>query len=176
MPLPLIYVGAAGAMAAGAALHAWLTSEPPDAWEDSDVFNARMRDMQNLALALNDGFATCPEFMRDKPQLASWRGVRDGFSNFYKEVGSYHYSDPSKEVIDQAKAYTSKFFFWSQQYENLKCGRSLDAPKPETPKPTLPVTDAHDWASTIKWAAISLGGLYLLKTVNDIFGIGRGRP
>ena len=170
MPLPLIYVGAAGAMAAGAALHAWLTSEPPDAWEDADVFNARMRDMQRLAQALNDGFANCPSFMRDTAQLASWRGVRDGFSQFWKEVGSYSWTDPSTEVVAQAKAYTSKFYFWSQQYEAHKCGGSLSVPEPEPEKPVIPGVQ-QDWASTIKWGLITVAGLYGLKTLNDLFAV-----
>jgi len=183
MPLPLlpIALGLAGT-AAGAALHAWITGESPDAWTDKDVFNARMRDMQGLAMALNTGFAGCKPFMSSTAQLTAWRAARDGFSKFYGSVGSLYF-DPSPEKVEQAKGYASKFYFWTGEYNRLKCGGKLtptntnggSKPSPSlfddpAPAPSVPVTD---WLSIVKWTVGGLAGLYVLKTLNEIYGKGR---
>lgn len=167
MPLPLIpIVLGTAAVGAGAALHAWLTNET-DAWSDKTVFNTRMAELHRLALALNDGFAACPAFMADKAKLGSWQGNRDNFGAFYGEVGKLNYFDPSDEQIAQAKDFASKFYFWSGEYERLKCGTPVTPheqkdPYTEPPQPT-------DWLSVTKWAAIGVGGLFVLKTLSDLF-------
>lgn len=171
MALPLIPIatGAAG-VAAGTALHYWLTSKP-DAWHDREVFNARMRDMHSLALALNDGFSTCKAFTSNRTQLAAWRGLRDNFGKFYGEVGTLNWGSPNDAQVSQAKEYASKLYFWTGEYRRLKCGPAITpttntdpySANDEPPNPT-------DWAAVAKWAAIGLIGTYGLKTLIDLFG------
>jgi len=182
MSLPLIPIalGLAGT-AAGAAIHAWITGESPDPWTDKTVFNARMRDLQGLAMALNDGFSTCKPFMSNKAQLTAWRAARDGFSKFYGDVGSLYF-DPSEEKVEQAKQYASKFYFWTGEYNRLKCGGKLAPTNPtnggtsptgyDDPPPPAPGVPT-DWLLIVKWTVGGLAGLYALKTVNEIFGKGR---
>lgn len=192
MPLPLIpvVIGSAG-VAAGTALHAWL-NQTVDAWADKDVFNARMRDMHTLALALNSGFSTCKPFMSNAPQLAAWRGARDNFGKFYADVGTLHYTSPNQSEIAQAKDYASKFYFWTGEYNRLQCGAPIGPVKPSpTPSPgggSIPIQvdpyappapdpatagTQQDWGEIVKWSAIGLGGLIALKTVSDVFKKGR---
>ena len=166
LPLIPIAIGAVG-VAAGAALHSWLTDEN-DAWEDKTVFKTRMREMHSLALALNEGFANCPAFMADKAKLTSWQGNRDNFGKFYGEVGTLNYFDPSSEQVAQAKDYASKFYFWSGEYERLNCGTPVSPHNntdPYNPTPKEPT----DWVPIIKWGAIGIGSLFALKTISDLF-------
>lgn len=172
MALPLLPLGLGlGGVAAGSALHYWLSNAKADPWEDKSVFNARMRDMQSLAQALNDGFSTCKPLLSSKPQLIAWRGARDGFSKFYGETGTLVYSSPSSEQIAQAKSYASKFYFWTGEYTRMKCGGAIAPanntdPYALTPDPTPANTD---WVSIIKWGAIGLGSVFALKTISDLF-------
>jgi hypothetical protein len=171
MPLPVLPLSAGLAgVAAGTALHYWLT-EQADPWEDHKVFNARMRDMHTLALALNDGFSTCPAFQMSMPQLTAWRGARDNFSKFYSDVGTLHF-DPSTEEVEQAKSYASKFYFWTGEYNRLKCGSPLSPTTqvdPYAPPSPPPIPTSTDWTGIIKWSAIGLGGLFAIKTISDLF-------
>jgi hypothetical protein len=175
MTLPLLPLGLGlGGVAAGSALHYWLSNAKADPWEDKSVFNARMRDMQSLAQALNDGFSTCKALLNSKPQLTAWRGARDGFSKFYGDTGTLVYSSPSSEQIEQAKAYASKFYFWTGEYTRLKCGGAVAPvnnvdPYNPTPAPLPPVGPPTDWVSVIKWGAIGLGSVFALKTISDLF-------
>ena len=175
MPLPLIPIVLGGtALAAGAALHAWLTGKDADPWEESTVFNARMRDMQGLGLALNDGFANCKPFLSDPAQLSAWRTARDGFSQFYKDTGTV-YLDPSEETVAQAKSYASKFYFWVGEYNRLKCGGPLPQDDPKDPyAPPAPAPNPTDWGQVVKWAAIGVGttalGLFLLNASRALRG------
>jgi hypothetical protein len=172
MTLPLIPIAAgATGVAAGVALNHWL-SDPGDVWENKATFNARMRDMFSLAQALNDGFATCPTFMAKRPQLESWRGARDNFGKFYREVGTLKYTSPNAGEIAQAKSYASKLYFWTGEY-NRVCskGAPLDAPGANTdPYAPLTPTQPTDWLDAVKWGAIGIGGLIALKTLSDVFG------
>ncbi len=169
MPIPLIVVGAAGATALGAYLHSWFTGEE-DAWKDSDVFNARMRDLHQTALVLNDALAKCPAFMKDTNQLMSWRAARDGFSKFYKDVGTV-YLDPSEGVVIQAKDYANRFYQWAQQYDRYKCGSSFQPviPTPDPHKPDPPPWDPMDSPYT-PWV-VGAGALVLVG-----FLLGRPPP
>lgn len=173
MSLPLIPIALGlTATAAGAALHAWVTGESADPWTDKTVFNARMRDMQGLAQALNDGFSSCAPFRRNAAQLTAWRAARDGFSKFYGDVGTL-YLDPSDEKVAQAKLYASKFYFWTGEYNRLKCGGAVGPVNPGgDPYNPPPVVDPSptDWLSVVKWTVGGLAGLYALKTINEIFG------
>lgn len=176
MPLPLIPIAAGlTGVAAGTALNAWL-NQPTDAWADKAVFNARMRDMQSLAMALNNGFSACPAFMKNTAQLQSWRGTRDGFSKYYGQVGTLTYTSPNDSEMEQAKSYASRFYFWVGEYNRLKCGGgapivptnpTIDPynPNPPAPEPT----QSQDWASIIKWSAIGVGGILAIKTLSDAF-------
>lgn len=170
MPLPLIpiAIGLSG-VAAGTALNAWLNS-PNDAWADKAVFNARMRDMQTLAQSLNNGFSACPAFMSNPAQLQSWRGTRDGFSKYYGQVGTLVYTSPSDAEIEQAKSYASRFYFWTGEYNRLKCGAAIAPTNPPLDPNNAPIpTQPQDWAGIIKWSAIGIGGILAIKTLSDAF-------
>lgn len=143
MILPLIIAGAAGAAALGAYLNSWL-SDDHDAWRDADVFNARMREMQQTALVLQDALARCPAFMNDKNQVQSWRVARDGFSKFYGDVGKV-WMDPSDEVIAQAKDYATRFYQWAGQYDRYKCGTPLSAYDKPIQPPSPDPDPHHAW-------------------------------
>lgn len=177
MPLPLIPLAAGGTalVAAGAALSYWLTSKDADPWEDKTVFNARMRDMQAVATALQSGFASCPAFTRNPPTVLSWRGTRDGFSKFYADVGKQVYFAPPVEQVAQAKDYASKLYYWTAEYNRLQCGGSIptqaviDSPVPTPPAPGT----VTNWEGIIKWSVIGVGTLYVLKSLNELFGRSR---
>ena len=122
--------------------------------------------------------AGCKPFLANKPQLIAWRAARDDFSKFYRDVGTIHF-DPSAEKVEQAKGYASKLYFWTGEYDRLKCGGKVapsggnsptgyDAPPPPDPNAT-----PTDWLLIVKWTVGGLAGLYALKTVNEIFGKGR---
>jgi len=191
LPLIPIVLGSAG-VAAGSALHAWL-NQSVDSWSDKSVFNARMRDMHSLALALNSGFSTCAAFRANTSQLTSWRGNRDNFGKFFSDVGTLSYTSPSSSQISQAKDFASKFYFWTGEYNRLKCGAPIGPVRPApapAPAPTsgnaaplpvqtdpyapsdpvlTPATTGQDWGEIIKWAAIGAGSLIALKTISDVF-------
>ena len=176
MPLPLIPIGIAiGSAALGAILHAWAT-DSHDAWADKDVFNARMRDLQRLGESLNAGFAKCPSLQNDAAALAAWRGARDGFSRFYKEVGTLNVFSPSEAETQQAKQYSSTFYYWADEYVRRQCGSAIvgagtnPSEAAATPKPSPDAWTAADYLSTVKWIVIGAGGLYGLKLIHDLFG------
>lgn len=167
LPLIPIAIGLTGT-AAGAALNHWLTNTP-DAWSDRNVFNARMRDMQLLATALNTGLTHCPEITSNDAQLSAWRAARDGFSRFYHDIGALNYLGPNDAEIEQAKSYASKFYFWTGEYNRLDCGSKIPTPI-DPAKPPAPVgSNLTDWATIIKWSVIGIGGAFLIKTVSDLF-------
>ena len=158
---------AAGA-AASAALGYWF-SQPEDAWKDNDVFNARMRDMQALAEALQAGFAKCPAFLKNAPLLQSWRGARDGFSKFYGDIGT-RYLDPNESIVAQAKDYAARFYQWNLEYTRI-CGGPNLAPTPQIDPyaPPPPADTGTDWVGVAKWSAIGISGAFLLKTLSELF-------
>lgn len=167
--------GAAAVAAATTAISEWFSrsSKDNDPWEDKEIFNNRMAELQAFAAALQSGFTNCPTFLKDNAQLLAWRGVRDGFSSFYSDVGKLLLLNPNTAQVEQAKSYASKLYFWGGEYARLKCGAALAAKTaadpyagPTSPPPTLPT----DWVGIIKWGAIGLGGMFLLKTVKDLFG------
>lgn len=161
MILPLIIAGAAGAAALGAYVQSWLSS-PDDVWADKDTFNARMRDMQQAALALNTALANCKKFMADPNQLASWRIARDGFSKFYGDVGTLNYFDPSAPQIAQAKDYASKFAYWAHAYDGYKCGTAITPTDPNNGG-VIPSPDDNTLAWTLGGTLLGvLGMVYLL--------------
>jgi hypothetical protein len=175
-----VYVAAAAAVAAATtAISEWFkrTSTDNDPWEDREVFNNRMKELQSFAVALQTGLVTCPVFMKNAAQVAAWRGVRDGFSSFYSSVGTLTVFSPNTAQVAQAKSYASKLYFWGGEYARLKCGTSLvstntpdqytatDKPAPAPVGSTLPT----DWAGIAKWSAIGVGGAFLLKTLKDLF-------
>lgn len=174
MPLPLIpiAIGLAGT-AAGTALHAWLTGGTTDPWDDKDVFNARMREMHGLALALNTGFSTCKDFLADGASKQSWKTVMNNFGKFYRDTGTLVYMGPNSSHIAQAKDFASKFFFWTGEYNRYKCGHavspgsSTDPYAGSNPPPEPP--SQQNWAEVVKWGAIGLGGAFVLKTLSDLF-------
>ncbi len=175
MVLPLIPIAAGvTGTAAGVALHHWITNDTPDSWEDKAVFNARMRDMQSLGVAINTGFIHCHAFLKDPAQPVAWRGARDGFSKFYETVGTLVYSSPNSAQIEQAKSYASKFFFWVGEYNRLKCGSNISPAGETYPKPAASTTNPTDWAVVAKWSAIGIGGAFIVKTVTDLFKSHRG--
>jgi len=160
-------------MAAGAALNHWLTADP-DAWNDKDVFNSRMRDMQGLAEALQNGFSQCQAFTKNEAQVKAWRTTRDGFSRFYGDVGRLDYLGPSSAQVSEAKQYASRLYWWADEYvRRYRCGPALvsdsggivptpyEPPKPKTENP-------FDWGEALKWGAI-LGISYLgYKAFTDV--------
>lgn len=169
MALPLIPIAIGlGAASAGAALNAWLTGKS-DPWDDKDVFNSRMRDMQTLAVAINEGFSRCKGIQNDHAQLAAWRGVRDGFSAFYKDAGTLVYSGPSDGQIAQAKQYASRLYFWTGEYNRLKCGGALESHQQTDPGRDPVPGPETDWATIVKWSVIGLGGAFAIKTLADLF-------
>lgn len=171
MPLPLIPIILGGAaVTAGAALHAWLT-ESSDPWDDKDVFNNRMREMQGLAQALNDGFSACKPFYADKAQVTSWRSTRDSFSKFYGATGTLNYMGPSGAQIAQAKTYASKFWFWSAEYDRLKCGGKVTPNGNTDPyAPDHPPDEPTDWLTIVKWGGGGLLTLAAFKLLSDLIG------
>jgi hypothetical protein len=170
--------GAAAVGATTAAIAEWFKRSSPDndPWEDREIFNNRMGELQAYAVALQTGLAGCQTFLKSAAQVAAWRGVRDGFSKFYGTVGTLNLLNPSTAQVEQAKSYASKLYFWGGEYARLKCGGALSSTKPtdpynttdpnNAPAPTLPT----DWTGIIKWSAIGIGGAFLLKTLKDLFG------
>lgn len=173
MTLPLIPIAAGTAgVAAGSAIHYWLTKST-DAWREREVFNARMRDMHSLALALNDGFSTCARFTSNHTQLSAWRGIRDNFGKFYGDVGTINWGSPSEAQVAQAKDYASKLYFWVGEYKRLKCGPAITPASnvdPYAPNDPTETSNPTDWAAVAKWVAVGLVGTYGLKTLIDLFG------
>jgi hypothetical protein len=173
-----VYVAAAAAVAAATtAISEWFkrTSSDNDPWEDREIFNNRMQELQSYAGALQTGLVTCKQFMSNAAQVAAWRGVRDGFSSFYGTVGTLTVFSPNTAQVAQAKSYASKLYFWGGEYARLKCGTSLVSTT--TTDPYTPTDPAHpagptlptDWAGIAKWSAIGIGGAFLLKTLKDLF-------
>lgn len=171
MPLPLIpiVIGTVG-VAAGAALTSWLNGMSSDPWEDSKVFNARMREMHGLGLALNEGLKNCAKFKSSPAQVSAWRSLIDNFGKFYGDVGTLTF-DPGEEEVAQAKDFASKFFFWTQEHDKLCEGGHVGPNQPvdpygnNDPPPNKPV----DYGQVILWSAIGFGTLFALKTLNDVF-------
>lgn len=174
MPSPKTYIaGAAAVAAATAAISEWFSrsSDDNDPWEDKEIFNNRMAELQAFAVALQTGLVACPAFMGNAAQVAAWRGVRDGFSSFYGDVGSLILLNPNTAQVSQAKSYASKLYFWGGEYSRLKCGAALAAANnrdpyaaPATPDVTIPT----DWTGIIKWSVIGLGGVIVFKAVKDL--------
>lgn len=167
LPLIPIAIGTVG-VAAGAALSSWLNGLSSDPWEDSAVFNARMREMHGLGLALNEGLKNCAKFKSNPAQIAAWKGLLDNYGKFYGETGTLSF-DPDSSEIAQAKDFASKFYFWTQEHEKL-CGGGITPSEPTDPyHKTDPVPSTTDYGKLITWGIVGFGALFALKTLNDLF-------
>lgn len=157
--LPLVYVAATAAVAAGALVAAWLEK---DDWSVGE-YNANMNEMYHTIL-LWDQIGWKKGCWNDVGRRARWKLFMDAFGKHYAEhgqiSGSSFVSD-SEEL--PARDFAKRLAVWGDEL-NASC--ALDVPSTIPPEPEKP-TDPMDY---LKWGAILVGGVVALNIFSSVRG------
>lgn len=186
---PLVYVPIAAATSAITGLSALLQNNLDDNWADAQVFNSAARDIHAAMAAIQCmvggaqpgapirstlGGEICPGGTKpvcriDGAMLAEWRNLRDGFSQYWREVSSsWNPMSPTDREAKRLKDYALAFHSFYQRLVPV-CqaqGAKLDP----LPTPDKPVES--DVVKGLRYGAWIVGGIAFIwagKLLYDTF-------
>lgn len=155
--VPLVYVAATAAIAAGALVAEWLSK---DDWSVGE-YNANMDEMYHTIL-LWDQIGWKKGCWTDAARRARWKLFMDAFGKHYADHGKISgasFVSDSEEL--PARDFAKRLAAWGDEL-NASC--ALDVPSTIPPTPEKP-TDPGEY---IKWGAWLVGGILALNVISSV--------